>query len=51
PSADAARVAASADGVVVGRALVQRIVDAGDAGAPAAVAAFVRELRAAIDAG
>lgn len=47
--ADAAAVAAVADGVVVGSAVVERIAAAGAAGAAAAVAAFVGELREAID--
>lgn len=47
--ADAAAVAGLADGVVVGSAVVERIGAAGPDGAAAAVAAFVGELRAAID--
>ncbi len=47
---DARAVAAFADGIVVGSAVVQRIADAPDArGAAAAAAAFVGELRAALD--
>jgi tryptophan synthase alpha chain len=48
-AADAARVGAIADGVVVGTALVQRGLDAGAAGAAAAIAALVAELRAGLD--
>jgi tryptophan synthase alpha chain len=44
----AAEVCAEADGVVVGSALVRRLLDGGG---PAAAAAFVGQLRAAIDAG
>ncbi len=48
-AADARAVAAVADGVVVGSAVVERIGAAGAAGpAAAAVEAFVRELRAAL---
>jgi tryptophan synthase alpha chain len=45
---DAERVAAFADGVVVGSAVVQRVVDAPAGEAVAAVRAFVAELRAAL---
>ncbi len=49
---DARQVAALADGVVVGSALVSRIAAAADAAAAAAsVAELVSELRAAIDSG
>jgi tryptophan synthase alpha chain len=47
-AADAARVGAVADGVVVGSAVVQRIADAPPGGAAAAVGAFVAELRAGL---
>jgi len=43
--ADAARVAAIADGVVVGSALVERVAAGDAAGAPARVAELVRALR------
>ncbi len=46
--ADAAKVAAIADGVVVGSAIVDRIATAPAGGAAAAVGAFVAELAAAI---
>ena len=46
--AQAAEVCAEADGVVVGSALVRRLLDGGG---PAGAAAFVAELRAGIDAG
>jgi len=47
---DARAVAAAADGIVVGSAVIQRIADAPDAtGACAAAAALVGELRAALD--
>ena len=46
--ADAARIAALADGVVVGSAIVDRIAKAGRGQAPAAVAELVRELAAAV---
>ena len=49
---DARAVAALADGVVVGSAIVQRIADAASPAAAAdSVAALVAELRAALDAG
>ena len=47
-AADAAAVAAVADGVVVGSAVVERIGAAGAAGAAAAVEQFVAELRQAM---
>jgi tryptophan synthase alpha chain len=45
---DAARVGAVADGVVVGSAVVRRIVEAGEAAAAVAVGRFVGELKAAL---
>ena len=45
---DARRFAAIADGVVVGTALVDRVAGGEASGAPARVAALVRELRAAM---
>ncbi len=47
---DARAVAAYADGVVVGSAVVSRIQAAGAQGAPAAVGEFVADLRRALDA-
>lgn len=47
--AEAARVGRVADGVIVGSALIKRLAAAGDPGA--AGAAFVGELRGALDAG
>jgi tryptophan synthase alpha chain len=49
--ADAAAIAAYADGVVVGSAVVRRILDAPPGGAAAAVAELVAGLRAGIDRG
>jgi tryptophan synthase alpha chain len=49
-AADAAAVAAYADGVVVGSAVVQRIAEAAPGAAAGAVASFVSELRQALDA-
>lgn len=46
---DARAVASFADGIVVGSAVIQRIADAPEGGAAAAAAAFVGELRAALD--
>lgn len=46
---DARRVGAAAEGVVVGSAVVKRIVEAGAGKAAGAVAAYVAELRAALD--
>jgi tryptophan synthase alpha chain len=43
----AAEVAAVADGVIVGSALVRRLLDGGG---PAAAGQFVAELRAGVDA-
>jgi len=49
---DAARIAAIADGVVVGSALIRLLEDAGDEGeAVARVGEFIRSLRTAIDGG
>ena len=42
----AAQAAASADGVIVGSALLRRLLDGGG---PEEAAAFVRELRASLD--
>lgn len=48
--AQAAEVAAVADGVIVGSAMVRRLLDVGDSGGGAkAAAAFVGELRRALD--
>ena len=46
---DARAVAAFADGIVVGSAVIQRIADAPPAGAARAAAALVADLRAALD--
>lgn len=48
-AADAARVGAVADGVVVGTALVQRGLEAGAGGAAGAIAELIRELRTGLD--
>ncbi len=48
---DARRIAAFADGVVVGTAFIQRATEAGPGKAAAAVAELVRELRSALDEG
>lgn len=45
----AAQLAPVADGLIVGSAVVRRIHEAGPANAPAEVAAFVQQLRQAID--